>query len=383
MPLRFHFAPFRTHYFFLSTTLLSTIAWLLTLVSQAAATAEFGHRAVGAQWFSVLLQGFLTLGVVGTIATDSVSTNRFQLATFGAIAVVFAVQGVQLGIMDGAPHPALAVMGSGSLVLAVVDILWVLYFTSEEDSLAMHLFSRLGTGGLAPARRRRTMTQRPSIASAMGNSAHGGSVGTVQNRVGSGGGEQEAKTAEVPSGQGLSSRNGSPQALSIASFKSLMGAGLGGGAERKSYALGAGVSSEDMRTGAPELARSGTGGRSIASRKSLLSRATHAESSEEAKGPAPPMPVLESDVPDAPVPGSTANAGAPLSVNSISADEEEEPALLGKALHSYQGAPEDPNELSFAKGEILEIEDTEGKWWPAKKADGTEGIVPCNYFLLI
>ncbi len=35
--------------------------------------------------------------------------------------------------------------------------------------------------------------------------------------------------------------------------------------------------------------------------------------------------------------------------------------------------PDDPNEISFTKGEILDIVDKQGKWWQAKKADGTSG----------
>jgi hypothetical protein len=41
--------------------------------------------------------------------------------------------------------------------------------------------------------------------------------------------------------------------------------------------------------------------------------------------------------------------------------------------------PEDPDELSFAKGEVLEMLDQRGNWWRAKKSDGTIGIVPSNY----
>ena len=34
---------------------------------------------------------------------------------------------------------------------------------------------------------------------------------------------------------------------------------------------------------------------------------------------------------------------------------------------------DDPNEISFSKGEVLDIIDKNGKWWQAKKADGTVG----------
>ncbi|ORZ01225.1 hypothetical protein BCR43DRAFT_561516 [Syncephalastrum racemosum] len=51
-----------------------------------------------------------------------------------------------------------------------------------------------------------------------------------------------------------------------------------------------------------------------------------------------------------------------------------------RAAHSYRANPEDPNELSFDKNEILEILDRRGNWWQARKMDGSIGIVPSNYF---
>jgi len=54
-----------------------------------------------------------------------------------------------------------------------------------------------------------------------------------------------------------------------------------------------------------------------------------------------------------------------------------------QAMYSYTASVDDPNELSFAKGEVMEIVDNQGKWWQARKADGSIGIVPSNYMKLM
>ncbi|KAJ2892724.1 Transmembrane osmosensor [Coemansia aciculifera] len=50
-----------------------------------------------------------------------------------------------------------------------------------------------------------------------------------------------------------------------------------------------------------------------------------------------------------------------------------------RALYPYEANPDDPNEVSIAKEEIILVIDDSGKWWQVKKEDGSVGIAPSNY----
>ena len=139
-----------------------------------------GHETVGTLWFAIWLQLFLIIGVIYTLASDSIAMHRFQIVAFGSVAIVFAVIGVNQSIFSN--FASLDAIAAGWLIIAMVDILWVLYFTSEEDSLSLYLFNSLGTGGLTPpSRRRRTRTT-----SVHNSAAYGGGGGYTAAGIGPG-----------------------------------------------------------------------------------------------------------------------------------------------------------------------------------------------------
>ena len=236
-------------------------------------------------------------------------------------------------------------MAAGWLILAIVDILWVLYFTSEEDSLVLHIFNSLGTGGLSPPSRRRR-TRGPSV--------HNMSSNGYAANFSAGGGIASQDVPYDPAAKAPPTIG----SAAVRSQNSFVGTGSIDGATR------------NLATAAP-LSVHGT--------------------------PPPPPGQLTADQNPTPSPlvsPGAAGVGAGTALASGPSPEvnpeQDSYTYKAKALYACSSpssrlqrnihtcfidtaSPDDPNEISFVKGEILDILDKQGKWWQAKKTDGAVG----------
>ncbi|KAF9011072.1 hypothetical protein BDQ17DRAFT_1233640 [Cyathus striatus] len=328
------FTPILTHYLFLFTSVLAIASWIVAFVSQAFATAKIGRESVGVLWFAIFLQLFLIIGVLYTLASDSIAMNRFQISVFGAVAIVFSVMGVNMGIFSNAG--SLNAMAAGWLILAMINILWVLYFTSEQDSLTLYIFNFLGTGGLTPPSRRRTRTQSSmhGMQSANGyTSNYGGGIGPDNYDSKIGGVGMGGVGGYASGGTAVRSQNSFAGSLDGPN-RSINAPTGGTGSIRNAAGDPGSMGGGDNGPSSPLMAGVGAGGSSGTSGPT------------EGQQPQPPADIF---------------------------------TIKAKALYTYTANAEDPNEISFNKGEILDIVDKTGKWWQARKADGTVGIAPSNY----
>ena len=99
-----------------------------------------GNATVRPLWFGIVIQ-FILLVEIFEVVISGMFAYGVQISIFAGLATVFAVLGVDLNIY--ASSRAQKAIGAGWLITAIIDLLWIIYFTSPPDSHFIRLASRL------------------------------------------------------------------------------------------------------------------------------------------------------------------------------------------------------------------------------------------------
>ncbi|KAJ9093050.1 hypothetical protein QFC21_006541 [Naganishia friedmannii] len=134
------------------------VAFIGMCVGEAGLNSATGGPAMGTLWFAIIFQAAVIVHLTLAIARSTLPVHRLQLCFILAILVVFAVNGVeyiyqgQARAREGLDYAgALKAVGAGWLMLAIVDIIWLLWLSSEEDTfLHRTIFSSTMTSAHAP-----------------------------------------------------------------------------------------------------------------------------------------------------------------------------------------------------------------------------------------
>jgi len=312
-------------YFLIVTFVLGLIGWVVSLVSQAIVAATISHQAVRILWFGFVIQTIVTAlvleVVIGSATYNAAYSYGTQISIFAALAAAFAVLGVDQNIYS--PRAAQKATGAGWLIVAIIDVIWILFFTSPPHSPIVRLAS-----SLSPSLKR-SSSQEYGKVEKIGRSTDAFPLSPVH-------GSQHRASAN-PSQQEPQRKSGVPWGTYTPPQRATV-------------------------TTMPSEARSTTHGGLREPSEG------HSVSARPDSGTAPPTAGTEAPVVQPP----------PQTV-----DIQRVAKWRAEAMFDYHGSTDDPNELRFKKGEILYITDKSGKWWEGGTKDGRQGIAPSNYLRLM
>ncbi|KAL9084380.1 MAG: hypothetical protein Q9165_008094 [Trypethelium subeluteriae] len=331
------------HPFAMSTISVSILGWIIAFVGSiiSAIHGNFPNFV----WWAIVYMFFCIVGVLATVATDSVFTYHVAITGFMAAGLVFNSSSVNSLVYssDSAKQAAAA----GFILLSMVTIVWIFYYGSQPqashrayvDSFALH------KGGRTSGRSSRPMSNaNPYGATTSSTTA---AAAPPLNRQSSNPAPQMYTSAQLNGFETSSPVSGYPGGAAGArdpreSAPRFGGLGPGGGPQSSS--IGGGAKTESTSPG-------GLGGAFV---------------------------------------GGNGNGGGGLSSNltspanePVSAQDQSQYPYRAKAIYSYEANPDDANEISFSKHEILEVSDVSGRWWQARKESGETGIAPSNYLILL
>lgn len=374
---------------------LMVCGWLISFVAQCYAQSKHYFEYfpyVRTVWFTTFLQLFLCAAVFYN-AFMWTPTQMITLIFLG-VGIVFSVLSTDAGIYDttgyvrqytgqrvasgpsvvgrtelmGSPS-SLRAMSAGYLLLAIGNILALIFFASKYD-----------------------MEHRPNASMEDAVDMKGPSTGTgglIGSFSGSGLRNRKGNDNKPVDTIGVSGNNAAstypptnvdaaPRSPDLGTPAALGRDPLSGGYGGRTDDVAINMSSNGNATNASNAKSSEpTAGQASAPGQEDYMPTRMESATKDSSNLAPP--ITSSNFGGAAAGGAAGGMAAGVSSGSVAGGGSQR----AEALYSYKASEDDPTEISFAKGDILQIVDSSGKWWQAQRPNGELGIVPSNYLRLV
>ncbi|KAK9238282.1 hypothetical protein V1525DRAFT_117906 [Lipomyces kononenkoae] len=353
--------------FALATISVATIGWFIALAASIASDVEGPYPQFS--WWGIAYQFLVICGVVYVMAANAIEAYGVAIVGFTAAALVYTTNSTNNLVYTGRAADGAA--AAGNILLSIINVLWIFYFGTTPDA-APHAFvdsyalhrqaqynndqpTRKYPGGgpqpspahsraFPPMQQAAMATSRSQSQSQQGFYENGPPTGSTRPHQ-----QQMFTSAQLNGFETTSSQNGGGGPGSMVTRRP--------SAPAQGYTLslhnGSGLVLPP--TGSVTNLNSGHG-TMLNGAQDELQQSQQQQQQQQT--------------------GDRSTMMEPL-------DMPTEYPLRARAIYSYDANPEDANEISFVKGEILEVSDVSGRWWQARRANGEVGICPSNYVQLL